>query len=251
MTVPVPEFAGCVWPVDPACLGDTWDGYDQAVRDRAVALASATLSRLTAYRVGQCPVTVRPQPERYLCLLPSHYGQDGLFLPSLGLYGTVHYATRSEPWEITLPGPIMRLDEVKIDGVVQNLADFRIDDRSRLVWQGSGEVPWPMNQDLRLPDTEPGTFSVTYLNTHPVDALGAYAAGTLAMEYAKACTGSKCRLPAGVTSIVRQGVSMEITSGAFPEGVTGIREIDTFIALWNPAGRRGPSRVYTPGARRG
>ena len=253
-TIPteVPGFAGCPWPVDPACLSDEWEAYEDFVRERALALASATLSRLTAYRVGQCPVTVRPQPQRAMCLLPSHYGQTGLYLPALGLYGSVVYTDRTQPWEIALPGPITRLDEVKIDGSVQSLNDFRIEEKSRLVWQGAGEVPWPNNQDLRLPDTEPGTFSVTYLNTYPVDSLGAYAAGVLATEFAKACTGARgCRLPSGVTSIVRQGVSMEITQGAFPDGVTGIREVDSFIALYNPRGRTQASRVYVPGGRRG
>lgn len=251
MSSVVPEFAGCPWPVDPACLSEDWDAYEDFVRERAVALASATLSRLTAYRVGQCPVTVRPQPVRNMCLLPAHYGQPGYWLSALGVYGSVWNMRPTQPWSIPLPGPILRLDEVKIDGVVRNLADFRVDDRTRLVWQGDGPIPWPKDQDLRLADTEPNTFSVKYLNTHPVDSLGAYAAGVLAMEYAKACEGKKCRLPAGVTSIVRQGVSMEITQGAFPEGVTGIREVDAFIGLWRPPGSPArPSRVYVPGMRR-
>ena len=71
---------------------------------------------------------------------------------------------------------------------------------------------------MTLADTEPDTFSVTYLNGYPVDGLGAYAAGVLAMEFAKACTGGKCRLPAGVTSVARQGVSLQIATGAFPAG---------------------------------
>ena len=68
----------------------------------------------------------------------------------------------------------------------------------------------------------------------------------LAYEYAQACAGNKCRLPNNVTSLTRQGVSMEIATGAFPGGFTGIREVDAFIAIWNPSGRREQPRVWSP-----
>ena len=71
-----------------------------------------------------------------------------------------------------------------------------------------------------------------------------------AVEYARACTGGKCRLPQGVTSIVRQGVSFEIEGGAFPNGFTGIREVDAWIALWNPDGLRQQAKVYSPDLKR-
>src|SRR4051794_30552336 len=60
MTQPTLEFSGCPWPVDPACLGAEWDALDPEVQERAVALASETLHRLTGYRVGGCPIIVRP-----------------------------------------------------------------------------------------------------------------------------------------------------------------------------------------------
>ena len=59
MTTTPPE-SGCAWPVDPACLGDAWDTLDPTVQERATLLAGETLRRLTGYRVGGCPVTVRP-----------------------------------------------------------------------------------------------------------------------------------------------------------------------------------------------
>jgi hypothetical protein len=71
----------------------------------------------------------------------------------------------------------------------------------------------------------------------------------LAMEYARACSGGKCRLPTGVTSVVRQGVSYTVAAGAFPGGVTGIREVDSFIALWNPDALRQTPKVWYPGIR--
>ena len=79
--------------------------------------------------------------------------------------------------------------------------------------------------------------------------MAAYAAGVLAMEFAKACTGGKCRLPANVTSISRQGVSYDIAAGAFPSGMTGLREVDSWIGLWNPEARRQATSVWYPGQR--
>jgi hypothetical protein len=99
-------------------------------------------------------------------------------------------------------------------------------------------------------DTEVGTFAVRYLPAHAPDALAAYANGVLSMEFAKACTGGKCRLPATVTAVTRQGVSFDLAAGAFGNGLTGIREVDAWIGLWRPEGS--PSRaatVWTPSMR--
>lgn len=101
------------------------------------------------------------------------------------------------------------------------------------------------------PGTE-GAFAVTYLNSYPVDGMGAYAAGVLAMEFAKACTGRKCSLPPGTTNVTRQGVSIEVVTGSFPGGVTGIREVDAYIALWRPEGSpQWEPRVWTLARGRG
>jgi hypothetical protein len=129
-----------------------------------------------------------------------------------------------------------------VDGVVLDESEYFLDG-STLVRVG-GE--WPVTQNMDLPDTEVGTFSVTYLNSFPVDGLGAYAAGILACEYAKACSGGKCKLPSGVTEITRAGVTMTITSGAFPGGLTGIREVDAYIMAWNPTHLRSKPTVWSP-----
>jgi hypothetical protein len=134
---------------------------------------------------------------------------------------------------------------VQVGAAIVDPADYRVDG-SRLVWTGSGDCPWPVCQDMAAAAGDPGTFAVTYLNANPVDALGAYAAGVMAMEYAKACTSGKCRLPSGVTAIARQGVTFDITSGAFPGGLTGIREVDAYLALWNPEPIRQAPQVWSP-----
>jgi hypothetical protein len=259
VVVPPAPVSGCPWPVDPACLSADWEAMDQAVQDRALALASATLTRLTGYRVGGCPVTVRPckagcaaattRPS-YLDMAGA-YGSSG-FWPHIegGVWvnscGCAGDCSCGPECRIALPGPVGRVDEVKVDGAVIPASDYRIDSNN-VLWTGTGECPFPVCQDMSLPDTEVGTFSVTYLNAWPVDSLGAYAAGIMAMEFAKACIGSnKCRLPAGVTSISRQGISIEIAAGSFPSGFTGIREVDAYIALYNPQPLRQAPQVWSP-----
>lgn len=245
----VPAYGGCPWPLDPACLNDQWTALSPDVQARAAALASSTLQRLTGYRVSNCPVTVRPSMMNTgICFVPD-YGH-GTFFPGMNIAGawvnncgTCQHD--NDPNDVPLPAPVGRVDEVQVSGVVIDPTLYRVDGHV-LVWQGGGAAPWRGVQDFSVPNRAVGSFSVTYLNAYPVDSLGAYAAGVLAMEFAKACAGNKCRLPAGVTTIARQGVTMEIAHGSFPGGLTGIREVDAFIGLWNPGALRQQTGVWTP-----
>lgn len=253
MTSTVPEYAGCPWPVDPACFDEEWTALDDAVKNRAVALATETLYRLTGYRVGGCPITVRPCKQTCADGYPYYYGfgPNAWMNPHIGLSGSwinscgcVTDCSCTELCEVELPAPVGGVIEIKVDGAVVPDTDYRVDG-NRVVWTGAGECPWPTCQDMTKNDGV-GTFLITYLNSYPVDALGAYAAGVLAMEYAQACIGNNCRLPLSVTSVSRQGVSFDVATGAFPNGMTGIREVDTFIAIWNPHGLRQQTQVWSP-----
>lgn len=254
MSVSPPEYMGCPWPVDPACFSDEWEAMDTQVKERAVALASDVLHRLSGRRVTNCPLTVRPNSGwNNQCFIPGiAYNPWGIgaFTPGMNVDGRwVNNCgpTCSNPsTSVRLPRPVGRVDEVWVDGVVLPVTDYRVMDGNMLVYTGTGDG-WPVNQDLSLPLTEVGTFGVVYINGYPPDMLAATAAGTMAMEFAKACTGKNCKLPQGVTSIVRQGVSMNITTGLFPDGKTGIREVDAFIALWNPRNQKQPTTVWSPG----
>lgn len=245
----IPGYAGCLWPVDPACFSDEWEATDDAVKNRSLALASATLHRLTGQRVTACPITVRPSVNGS-CFVPFHDGYGyGPFVPGLNRSGNWvnNCGTCYDPTtSVRLPRPVGRVVEVKVNGSVVDPSMYRLFEGNRLAYIGV-VGGWPVAQDVALADTEVGTFAVTYINGYLPDSLAAYAAGLLANEFAKACTGKKCKLPTGVTSIVRQGVAMEITTGSFPEGVTGIREVDAFIALWNPENQRQASTVWFPG----
>lgn len=249
----------CPWPIDDSCLPDEWDLIDPAIQERSILFASATLHRLTGYRVGGCPVTVRPCKTACKGQSPSYWLLRGS--PQFTGWGPVNWG---EVWingcgctsecacaalcEVELPAPVGEVQQVKLDGGVVPDTDYRVDGNT-VVWTGTGDCPWPVCQNMAAPDTDPGTFSITYLNSWPVDSLGQYAAGTLAAEFAKACTGGKCRLPATVTAVSRQGITYEVTAGTFPNGTTGIREVDSYIGLWNPDGLRQQTRVWSPDLR--
>lgn len=232
----------CVWEADPACLGDTWDGLDEATKERSLLLATSSLQALTYNRVGACPITIRPCPEtrRCSCEWNPHVGSDGLWRNGCG------HQTCAPLSEIDIPGPVGYIESMLINGEVVDLwnGDWRLDDGHLLVWQGTGPSPVPTTQDLNLPDTEPGTWAITYSRSYPVLEDGRIAVASLAAEFAKACQPKgKCALPRGVTSVTRNGVSFNIEAGLFPNGLTGIEVVDQYILKWAPAGS--PTKTAT------
>lgn len=262
MSDPIPEYDGpgygvCLWPVDPSCLTAEWDALTEPQREQALALASSALQGLTGGRVGGCPITIRPCG-RGACapsMLPWVGSQ--MFRPGIDLNGAwVNNAgcgcsgggCGHTLCEVVLPSPVGAVYEVKVDGVVIDDQDYRIDNGNRLTWQGSGPCPWPATQDLSLPDTEVGTFSVTFLNAYAVDRMGAQAVAALALEFARACTGSQnCQLPPSVVNVVRGGVTYSLKPGLWPDGFTGVDSVDAYITLWNPHNLKQDSLVWAPG----
>lgn len=237
----------CWSPLDTSCCATEWDAYSPEIQQRAEALAVGTLRALTGYRIGGCPVTVRP------CRSVCAAAIDGLMFG----WNTVPI-NWSGAWfncmcveatcgcgalcEVELPGPVGSIEQVLVDGVSLDPSAYRVDE-GRFLVRTDGTC-WPDCQDLAQDTTAVGTFAVTYVQGLAVDTLGQYAAGLLACEYAKACSGAKCRLPGGVTDITRQGISMRIE--AFPGGLTGIREVDAYVAIVNPNHLTQPSTVWTP-----
>ena len=235
------------WPIDQSCCTQ-FEDYDFDVQDRSIAFAGATLRMLTGYRVGGCPIQVRPCRKVCADWQPYYYPQNS--------WGPVNW---NGTWynclcgmtecgcgalcQLELPTPIGAVTQVLVDGAVVPSTAYRVDDGRWLV-RTDGHC-WPDCQDLSKDPTQVGTFAVTYLNALPVTPLGEYAAGLLACEFAKACSGGKCRLPSGVTAITRQGITMDLAIGVFPDGLTGIHEVDAYVALYNPGHRR-PTAIWTP-----
>lgn len=226
----------CAWEPDPACLGDKWDQLTPEIQERSLMLATSALLDLTNYRVGTCPVTIRP------CAPIPRCGCAGGWTPYLRngqWFNGCCNAPCAPLHEYEIPGPVGFIDSLLVDGDEVDLwnGDWRIDNGNILVWQGGGSSPIPETQDLNLPDTEPGTWSITYSRSYPVGPDGRLAVAQLALEFAEACKPKgKCSLPRGVVNVVRHGVSFTVDAGMFVNGLTGIHIVDAYITKWNPAG---------------
>lgn len=238
-------MANCVpWEADTSCC-DTWDELDPVLQDRSVVLAWDTIRALTAGRVGSCPVTMRPclQDPCNVCLGPRPYLADGQWYNQL--CGTPECSC-TRLCEIVMPGPVARIESATMDGITLDASLFRVDNGNRIVRVDGQCFPSCQRMDCDL--DQPCTFGIVYVPGVVPDAGGLYAAGVLACEYSKACSGQKCRLPSSVTSIARQGVNFAMSTSMFPDGQTGIREVDGWLISVNPHGHKLPAMVWSPDA---
>jgi hypothetical protein len=105
---------------------------------------------------------------------------------------------------------------------------------------------WPLCQDFRANEGEPGSFSVTYGRGRELPIALQVAVAMLACEYSKALAGGPCKLPAKMTRLSRQGVEVELAPADPDAGTTGIREVDQVVAMLNPTGRRAAPVVLSP-----
>jgi hypothetical protein len=238
------------FPCDISC-------QSPSVTGQAVDLATEVIWALSGRQFGLCEVTLRPC--RRSC-------NDFPWVPDFGPWAGQSWINPSliqGQWfnvicgrcttdcscstisEIYLPAPVDSIVEVKIDGVIVTGSDYRLDNGRILVLLNGDE--WPRCNDLSLPDTEIGTWSVTAMYGDTVPEGGKWAVGELACELMRAMNGEDCRLPQNVSQLVRQGVTIE-----FPDirelmriGLTGLYLVDQFISTWNPSGLRRRSGVYS------
>lgn len=243
------------YPADVSCCSD-WTDHTEYVQCRALVLAWDAMRLLSGGRVGNCRTTIRPclhlTCDPCLGYWQNWGGVYSSFTPVL--YGGCwrnnvcgHSGCSCLPlYEIVFPGPIAEVCAVFIDGNLLPDNRYRLDNRQRLV-RTDGEK-WPSCQDMTADCNKPGSMCVEYIPGIRLDTAGSFAAGILACEFAKACdgVGGKCRLPSGVTSLVRQGVSMVLNEGMFANGQTGIREVDAYIRSINPNGLVIPPKVWSP-----
>lgn len=232
----------------------------EAVSGTALAMATQVLSAMTGFQYGLCQITIRPCKRACFDGLWPYgggwleYGVGASYpLPAL-IQGRWYNLTCGDCSgectcgvlsEITLPGSIYDIIEVKVDGLpLTQGTDYRLDNSRKLVRLGD---IWPTCNDLNLADTEVGTWSVTFRTGQPVPALGRVAVGVLTDEFAKMLVcDSTCRLPLNVTSMSRQGVDIELLDPReiFENRRTGLYLPDLFINTVNPAGLRSRSRAY-------
>lgn len=241
-----------VWPVDEACsYGIPVDPEDRTpVQVHAMAVATEILWRLTAGIYGTCPVTVRPCGRK--CGSFDFYPMQTL----QGVWINVTCGCEESVCgccyvcEIALEGPVASVTEVIVDGVVVDSESYRIDNGNMLVRTdiAEGGECWPQCQDLGLPTTEEGTFGITYEKGLPVPSGGQRAVAALAAEIVESCEGGPCRLPSRVQEVTRQGVQIQLINDVdfLRSGLTGLPEVDLWLAAVNPTGQRQRSRFWSP-----
>jgi len=263
------------WPIAPHCLPQGWDP-DPAKWDEhqkiSRAVAQEILNTLSAEVYGLCTVKVRPcrkrcndgwifDPLRYA---PMGVG-SGSWVPILH-EGNV-YNTRacgcgggscgcSELCEIPLwpfvaeqtPEYRPRL-EVRVDGKLLPPYAVRVDDRRRLI-RVDGQC-WPDCQQLALPDTMRGTFSVTYETGTVVPLVMQMALADLTAHVYDSCPkpSGSCGAPGSsfVKSIRRAEIEYEFDPIAmYTSGKTGLPRVDLALAMGNPAGSRTTFQAWSP-----
>lgn len=223
---------------DCACLFDDGDGV-QAWID----MASDVLCHLSAgWMTGLCERTVRP-----VARLTEH---GGCLPDTIGPWGPDPWST--SPWSLgpyqwgpplILRGPSTNVTQVKVDGVVLDPSEYVLVDDNRLV-RTSGH--WPTHNDVRLADTEAGTWSVS-LSWGQVDLITRQAAIEMTCELAKADgVGESLVFAPGVVAANVQGASVAIEdiAQAVMEGRELLPKTARFISVHG--GRGDVGGIFTP-----
>ncbi|MGH3476810.1 MAG: hypothetical protein ACRDQD_08225 [Nocardioidaceae bacterium] len=267
----------CDWQYiepDECCVN--WSAADPEDQDKALAGAAWFLWAATARRFGLCQVTVLPCTLNCACTGGQcHSVRRFGGRPSFTATGKWYDADCGcsacrccAPCEVWLPGPVADVLLVLVDGVAVPEDAYRVDDGLFLV-RDDGEC-WPRCNDLgaphRRPASSPGEppadpaasgWSVTYARGEPVPYPGQIATAELACSLLTSCPhapGEDCscdRLPPGLTRLVRDGVTMEITAetvASMGGQLTGIASVDSWIKAVNPSGLTQQPRVLSPDA---
>lgn len=222
----------------------------EAQKIRAAAFAATTLNVLTAGIVANCPVTVRPCSPGNVAASPSwrwtDLGWGSAVFDSGWLNGCGCGSTCpcTSTLALDLNGPVAEVISVQIDDEVLPEDAYWLEGGRRL-FRTDGTA-WPTRQNMDAMVGEPDTFAVTYRVGYPLGLLGELALGALYVEWLKSVCGQKCRLPSGVTSIVRAGVSMTINRSLFHDGLTGLADVDAYIQSVNPHALRSVPTISSP-----
>jgi hypothetical protein len=155
---------------------------------------------------------------------------DGRFFPPRD------YRHQQAPMAIRLPrAPVTSVLSVTVGG--EPFAAYN------LIRQG-----WVERIDGQGWNTCDGETVVRYTFGEPPPLGGREAVIKLAVEFARASLGQACRLPQRTTSVVRQGISIEMTDPMefFEHGRTGLFEVDLWLSAVNPQGRPQSAGVWSP-----
>lgn len=248
----------CAWDVvvsDELC--PDWAARPPAIQDAALALASTVLWGATGRQYGPCPTTVRPAQDHFedpgYRIYPAVPGMDpAVAWPYLsgGVWRNCGCGPRCccrPECAVVLRGPVQAINEVMVDGAVVSATDYRVDVAGGSYWLVRLDgTCWPTCQDFRADEDAAGAFVVTYERGREIPEALAIATAVLACEFASSLTGGECRLPARMTSLTRQGVTVEVEPANPDSELTGLREVDAVIRALNPSRRQRPPVLLSP-----
>lgn len=278
----MPEL--CDWPINYSACGATpgdptaeppipastgckaLDDLTAEEREVFEQMAAAMLWNWTGQVFGVCEVVIRPCQsgcasaarwrETFWGRGPYPWQGDidgGSWVPLLiggqwynmgcGCAGTCSCAEEG-PNALRLPGPIVAITSVKIDGAIVDPSEYQVL-YNRLLVRNDG-TPWPSCQNLLADSSQENTFEVTYQRGIEVPIGGQISAGVLACELAKAaCNDSSCQLPKRIQTLTRQGVTVGFSDdfSGLDEGKTGIWLIDSWTASVKTPQRLGRASV--------
>lgn len=235
------SYPGVPWVIPPLECADAIDpSVDQ---DEVADVASEILFVLSGRQFGVATQTVRPRSLRPSCPSRACLGGDGGF-PERG--GSCGGRTRSIRDGIGVP--IVGVTELWVDGALLPAGSYRVTPDAIIRTDGGA---FPCCQDPDSPRTEAGTLEVTYTWGKQIPDSGVLAAREFACQLALAAapaTAGKCRLPARVQTISRQGVTMALLDPQtfLDEGRTGLYLVDLFLGAFNPGRGRRRARVFSP-----
>ncbi len=246
----------CSWSIpEPLCCAAEWALVPPDVQSAARDYAATILWAATGRQFGLCEITVRP------CGMKRCADGSGEFWGFSWAGGTWAPYIFNGQWfncacgigcccdprcQVRLMGPVASIIEILIGGIAVDPATYRVDDDHWLV-RTAGEC-WPQCADMDTDDGE-NVFEVTYQRGTAVPNALLRAAATLACEWAKACVGNDtCRLSNRVTSIVRQGITIDMVDpeSLLESGLTGLWEVDTVLRAFNPNRTTERLRIYAP-----
>lgn len=208
--------APCEDWLDDEDLEDCIDDPGDVDLESLARLVSILMFRLSGSQfTGVCgPVTVAPY-ERRRC--------------------DCHGCSCCRPF-LRLRGPIVEVDEIRLDGVALDPASWRIAGARRIERVG-GHWPCP---------NAPGRLEVDYTFGTPIPDEGIHVAKLLGCQMLRSALNLPCDLPFNASQIVRSGVtvSLEDRDTALGQGRTGVPEVDAWLMAVNPYGRTRRAAIF-------
>lgn len=221
------------WPITWPC---PIDDYDEALIALATEAAQSLLWSLSGRRYGLCSTT---EAYRLNCSDPCGNPYGDQFGPGVE-WRLDHGMEPRRCCRINLAQrPVRSIDAVLVLGDLLDPAEYQLE-RDTLLRLGQC---FPCEQECDAAPVE-----VTYTYGIDVPALGQLAMGEVACEFLRGWTGADCRLPSNVTSISRQGVTLDLgdVDTLFRAGRVGMPISDAFLRSVNPNALQSASQVWSP-----